>query len=186
MTMTSVNKKAALLLFLLERTQALAQSIMLTVHKGWACNRVLGGINKLALSPWGEKLNTQMDVPLSFKHQQLSLRDPFSGELLRSPAVSCELVCRLLALYLAQVPAQWAAEPRKRAASRRLRELTLESLGRFPMYLFTPAFRLLLSCGALVLQTMQMLVECVVGWGLFFPTPPPLPPPPPLDLVLAR
>lgn len=103
MTMTSVNKKAALLLFLLERTQALAQSIMLTVHKGWACNRVLGGINKLALSPWGEKLNTQMDVPLSFKHQQLSLRDPFSGELLRSPAVSCELVCRLLALYLAQV-----------------------------------------------------------------------------------
>lgn len=55
MTLTSVNIKPALLFSLLEQAQALARSIMLTIHEGWACDCVLWGINMPALSPWGKK-----------------------------------------------------------------------------------------------------------------------------------
>lgn len=71
MTLASVNIKPALLFSLLEQIQALAWSIMLTIHEGWVCDCVLWGINTLALSPWGVKA-LLIDGRSSFGRQQFS------------------------------------------------------------------------------------------------------------------
>lgn len=159
MATTSVNIKPTLLLFLLERTQVLAQPTMLTIHKGWVCNRVLRSINKLAVSSWGEKLKQQMDLPLAFKYQLLSLRDPFW----EAPLLACSLLWDCFVVWHYTWLECLYSEQLSLGNDQHLIAFlsSLWVVGAIPdVCVHPPAFRLLLSCGGLNLQTMQRLVAC--------------------------
>lgn len=94
MTLTSVNIKSALLFFLLGQIQALARSIMLTIHEWRVCDCVLPGIDTFALSPWGGNA-LLTDGRSSLKHHRFPLGDPSWAALLLvcNLQVSCEVSC---------------------------------------------------------------------------------------------
>lgn len=90
MTLTSVNIKPTLLFSLLEQTQALARSIMLTIHGcATACSE--------ALICWLQVLEERSWAHFSQMDVQFSLRDPSWGStallLACDLQVSCELIC---------------------------------------------------------------------------------------------
>ena len=97
MTLTSVNIKPALYFSLLERTQASARSIMLTILEGRVCDRVHGGFNMLAGGPWGEKLKGLLadGRPLFQTPNSFPSRCILSSASARLPSTSLWWACLL-------------------------------------------------------------------------------------------
>lgn len=168
MMLTSINIKPALLLSLLKQTQALARSIMLTVHEGRVCDCELWGINTPALSPWGEMLKTLLtDGRSSFKHKQVFSLEIQSGQCSHPPAIYKSLVTLFAARQCTGLYYSFSIASTETLCSQC--ELTQELLEATLMCGLTPTLHLLLLSRALHSRS-NANVGLVCSWlGTIFP-----------------